>query len=569
MLKNSGNESIILTPLEYNYHYEFQIRLANKEKHVKMLKDGTQLYSTGVDCYRETNDYEYCSTLDPQYPSAPADVHVSSVVTGKESEIFISWLRPLGTNTQTISIRTAPRGYLNDDNESKVDRKQINDTKEIKIESSERVSTKIIRQLEQNTMYDLEMVGLTSEGRAGITTVVQFNTSELESPTEIPGKTTQGSSSTYIIVIVMVVAVSIACTFISCGYSVRRKRLRSMPHFKRDPDTVSVSKGIDEKDIEECLKESEYGDLEFGRHLLKLEEVLGSGQFGIVYKGYALGIDGGVDYVQVAVKCLKSNASQAMKEDFLDEIRLIDDIGNHANILSVLGCCTLKEPYYLITEYMRYGDLLHFLQRCKPKFAIEDPIYDLTEENRIQIARQIARGMDYLSKTRYYHGDLAARNVLVGTGMIVKISDFGLADDIYQSGYKRLAPEKKRPIKWVSLETNEEGKCTIKSDVWSFGIVLYEIYTNGGMPYPEMDASSVIQKLSTGYRMERPDECPIHIYEIMLECWKAIPNQRPTFNDLFLTFDKLLEMDSDYLETDICAMTSLIQKGTTSSLDNV
>ncbi|XP_071965629.1 tyrosine-protein kinase SRK3-like [Antedon mediterranea] len=404
----------------------------------------------------------------------------------------------------------------------------------------------------------------------------------------------------------MVVAVSIACTFISCGYSVRRKRLRSMPHFKRDPDTVSVSKGIDEKviffsalnngvkyvdntsssaiarkilyikkkhkhellfcdsDIEEYLKESEYGDLEFGRHLLKLEEVLGSGQFGIVYKGYALGIDGGVDYVQVAVKCLKSNASQAMKEDFLDEIRLIDDIGNHANILSVLGCCTLKEPYYLITEYMRYGDLLHFLQRCQvtnnPKFAIEDPIYDLKEENRIQIARQIARGMDYLSKTRYYHGDLAARNVLVGTGMIVKISDFGLADDIYQSGYKRLAPEKKRPIKWVSLETNVEGKCTIKSDVWSFGIVLYEIYTNGGMPYPEMDASSVIQKLTTGYRMERPDECPVHIYEIMLECWKAIPNQRPTFNDLFLMFDKLLEMDSDYLETDTCAITNVIQE---------
>ncbi|XP_071965490.1 uncharacterized protein [Antedon mediterranea] len=146
-----------------------------------MLGDGTKLYSIGVDCYRETNDYEYCSTLDPQYPSAPADVQVSSVITDKESEIFISWLRPLGTDT--ISIRTAPRGYLNDANQSEVDLRKIN---EIKIESSERVSTKIIRQLEQNTMYDLEMVGLTSEGRAGITTVVQFNTSELESPTEIP-----------------------------------------------------------------------------------------------------------------------------------------------------------------------------------------------------------------------------------------------------------------------------------------------------------------------------------------------------------------------------------------------
>ncbi|XP_033107908.1 tyrosine-protein kinase FRK-like [Anneissia japonica] len=175
--------------------------------------------------------------------------------------------------------------------------------------------------------------------------------------------------------------------------------------------------------------------------------------------------------------------------------------------------------------------------------------------------------MDYLSKTRYYHGDLAARNILVGTGLIVKVSDFGLADDIYQSGYKRLAPEKKRPVKWVSLETNMEGKCTIKSDVWSFGIVLYEIYTNGGPPYPEMDASSVIQKLATGYRMEKPTACPQHIYDIMMKCWKSCPNQRPTFNDMFMTFDSLLEMGTDYLETDPYPATIAVEENILNSLN--
>ncbi|KAJ8029437.1 Myoblast growth factor receptor egl-15 [Holothuria leucospilota] len=290
---------------------------------------------------------------------------------------------------------------------------------------------------------------------------------------------------------------------------------------------------------------------ELDRSLLKLDRELGSGQFGVVYKAYAFGVNGTKEFVPVAVKCLKENADMVMKEDFLDEIRLLIEIGSHPNILSVLGCCTIDEPYYLITEYMRYGDLLRFLWKSREeRYRVQDPVYNVTQQNRLQIARQIARGMEYLSKTRYYHGDLAARNILVGENLVVKISDFGLADDIYQAGYKRLSPDKKRPVKWVSLETNTTGKCTIQSDVWSYGVVLYEIYTSGGVPYPGISSRELIQKLLDGYRMERPEECPEEIYEVMLSCWQVKPSDRPTFNTLYRIMDCMLAERSDYLATE-------------------
>ncbi|XP_072167449.1 uncharacterized protein [Diadema setosum] len=314
-------------------------------------------------------------------------------------------------------------------------------------------------------------------------------------------------------------------------------------------DTYNLTNALGE-DIDPILQ-----NLEFDRSLLKIEDLLGSGQFGNVYKGFAYGINGKEMYIPVAVKSLKENATAAMKADFMDEIKLIVEIGGHPNILPIRGCCTADEPHYLITEFMEYGDLLHFLWKCREeKSILEDPIYRLTATSQLQIAIQIARGMEYLSTTMYYHGDLAARNVLVGEGLICKISDFGLADDIYQRGYKRLAPERKRPVKWVSLETNTQGKCSIQSDVWSFGIVLYEIYTLGGVPYPGMDGRSVIAQLQRGYRMERPSVCPEDIYDIMRRCWHESPQNRPSFTTLYNTLDLMLTERVDYLtefETDL------------------
>ncbi|XP_072041668.1 fibroblast growth factor receptor 3-like [Amphiura filiformis] len=311
---------------------------------------------------------------------------------------------------------------------------------------------------------------------------------------------------------------------------------------------IPLSTLFHEEEKEEKV-EPVFAQLEMDRSMLTIEDELGSGQFGVVYKGFALGVGGNkTKYIPVAVKGLKKNANQSIKEDFLDEIKLIIEIGSHPNILSIFGCITVDEPYYLVTEFMEYGDLLHFLWRCREEeYMSADPIYNMTDVAKLQIAHQITRGMEYLSQTRYYHGDLAARNILVGKDLVVKISDFGMAEDIYMREYKRMAPERKRAVKWVSLETNTTGRCTIKSDVWSFGIVLFEIYTLGGVPYPTMDAQTVLDKLLTGYRMEKPTNCPNDVYDVMLKCWSEKPDDRPHFRELYLTFDKMLASHSVYM----------------------
>ncbi|KAJ8024634.1 Tyrosine-protein kinase ABL1 [Holothuria leucospilota] len=205
------------------------------------------------------------------------------------------------------------------------------------------------------------------------------------------------------------------------------------------------------------------------------------------------------------------------------------DIGKHPHIMPLYGCCTITEPYYLITEFMKYGALDKFLRRCRSmENATIDPIYNLKELNQVQIAWQISKGMAFLSTTKFFHGDLAARNCLVGADLVVKISDFGLSDDVYQSGYKRIAPEKKRPVKW-----------------WSYGIVMWEIYSLGDIPYPGMPATEVVKRILKGYRLPQPDGCPLDIYKIMLECWQQSPKERPTFSELEYALELILHHRAD------------------------
>ncbi|XP_071506660.1 ephrin type-A receptor 3-like [Diadema antillarum] len=288
-----------------------------------------------------------------------------------------------------------------------------------------------------------------------------------------------------------------------------------------------------------------FRSLEVRHTRIETQTVLGKGQFGIVYRGHLRKSDGEKGEIAVAIKTVKENATRSMKQDFLNEIKLMIEIGNHPNIVAVLACCTVIEPYFAVTELVAYGDLLRFLRRCNKVEQVEkDRIYNLIDLHRYQISRQIANGM------RFYHGDLAARNILVGADLVVKISDFGMASDIYQTGYQRLSTERVRPVKWASLETNKEGKCTIESDVWSYGIVLYEIFTNGGMPYEGMDGREVVRRVQDGYRMRKPESCPMDVYQNMRRCWLTNPADRPSFLSLIEEFDrKITELSKlDYLD---------------------
>ncbi|XP_078620477.1 fibroblast growth factor receptor 3-like [Branchiostoma floridae x Branchiostoma japonicum] len=296
---------------------------------------------------------------------------------------------------------------------------------------------------------------------------------------------------------------------------------------------------------------SRFPQFELMRQCLDMDttRVLGRGAFGKVYKGTLTGVNNNPIPLTVAVKTIKDCATEDELEAFYDEIGIITEIGSHINILHMHGCCTTHDPArpLLIMEYMEYGDLLHFLEKCKEVkngAPCDDPMYQMEDKTIYQIAYQVANGMQHICKQKYIHGDLAARNILVSKGqtIVVKISDFGLTADIYQKGYQRQDPEQRIPIKWISLERLMlNGRCTEKSDVWSFGILLYEVVTLGGPPYPTIRNVEILQCwLKQGWRMPRPEGCQYFLYECMKSCWREKPMDRPTFSQLKETFDKVL-----------------------------
>ena len=266
------------------------------------------------------------------------------------------------------------------------------------------------------------------------------------------------------------------------------------------PQTAGLSKHANE-------------EWEIDRRQIRLMKKLGAGQFGEVWEGLWN------NTTSVAVKTLKPGTMSA--SEFLQEAGLMKML-RHAKLIQLYAVCTKEEPIYIVCELMKHGSLLEYLRGDGRSLKLEQ---------LIDMCAQVASGMAYLEEQNYIHRDLAARNILVGEHLICKVADFGLArvidEDIYEAHTGA-----KFPIKWTSPEAAMYNRFTVKSDVWSYGIVLYEVITYGRFPYPGMTNAEVLEKIQTGYRMGCPPGCPQELHSIMLECWKEDPPSRPTFETL-------------------------------------
>lgn len=260
---------------------------------------------------------------------------------------------------------------------------------------------------------------------------------------------------------------------------------------------------------------------EIKREEIVLKKLLGKGNFGEVYLGQWR-------KVQVAVKTMR-NTSSATTEEFMTEAALMRQF-KHPKIVALFGVCTKDGPIYIVQEYMSKGCLLTWLKSNKEtSIKLADLIY---------ICFQVASGMKHMESLNLIHRDLAARNVLLGDNNVAKIGDFGLARLINEGQYFSTS-KVKLPVKWTAIEAILYGKFSVKSDVWSYGILLMEIFTYGQPPYGKMMAMDIIQKLNNGYRMPKPIgyNLPDDIYEKMLNCWDAEPERRPTFEHLTEYFE--------------------------------
>ncbi|XP_040192976.1 tyrosine-protein kinase Lck [Rana temporaria] len=252
---------------------------------------------------------------------------------------------------------------------------------------------------------------------------------------------------------------------------------------------------------------------EIPRNRLQLSKKLGAGQFGEVWMGFYNG------HTKVAIKNLKQGTMSA--EAFLAEANLMKQL-QHPRLVRLHAVVT-QEPIYIVTEYMENGNLVDYLKTSQ---GLKLNVYKL-----IDMSAQVAEGMSFLERKNYIHRDLRAANILVSDTLCCKIADFGLARIIEDNEYTAREGAK-FPIKWTAPEAINYGTFTIKSDVWSFGVLLSEIITYGRIPYPGMTNPEVIDYLERGYRMPQPENCPKELYELMLRCWNDHPEERPTFEFL-------------------------------------
>ncbi|XP_061546563.1 tyrosine-protein kinase Mer [Phycodurus eques] len=276
------------------------------------------------------------------------------------------------------------------------------------------------------------------------------------------------------------------------------------------------------------------------RNLLSIGKVLGEGEFGSVVEGHLKQPDGTSE--KVAVKTMKLDSfSQREIEEFLNEAACMKDF-YHPNVIRLLGVCLEMGAVHfpkpmVILPFMKYGDLHTFLLRSRLE---ENPVF-LPTQTLLKFMVDIASGMEYLSGRNFLHRDLAARNCMLRDDMTVCVADFGLSKKIYSGDYYRQGRIAKMPVKWIAVESLADRVFTVKSDVWAFGVTMWEIATRGMTPYPGIQNHEIYDYLLEGHRLKQPTDCLDDLYEIMYSCWRADPLDRPLFFQLREMLEKITE----------------------------
>ncbi|XP_068271414.1 high affinity nerve growth factor receptor [Nyctibius grandis] len=287
------------------------------------------------------------------------------------------------------------------------------------------------------------------------------------------------------------------------------------------------------------------------RRDIVLKWELGEGAFGKVFLAECYNLLPEQEKMLVAVKALKE-VTESARLDFHREAELLTVL-QHEHIVKFYGVCTEGEPLLMVFEYMKHGDLNRFLRSHGPDAKMLEqgtgqPRGQLSLGHMLHIATQIASGMVYLASLHFVHRDLATRNCLVGHDLVVKIGDFGMSRDIYSTDYYRVGGRTMLPIRWMPPESILYRKFTTESDIWSFGVVLWEIFTYGKQPWYQLSNTEAIECITQGRELERPRTCPSEVYTIMQSCWQREPHQRRPIKDIHSRLQALVKTPPVYLD---------------------
>ncbi|XP_038022621.2 ephrin type-A receptor 2 isoform X2 [Anas platyrhynchos] len=382
-----------------------------------------------------------------------------------------------------------------------------------------------IPKLSPATAYVVRVQALTQDGHGAFSPEHEFETLP-EGAESMASAAVISGSVTGVLFVVLLLAALI--------YVLRRRR---SSRSRQSPEDVYFSKSDQLKPLKTYVDPHTYEDpnqamLKFTTEIspssITRQKVIGAGEFGEVYKGT---LKRGKKEVPVAIKTLKVGYTEKQRVDFLSEASIMGQFCHH-NIIRLEGVVSKYKPFMIITEYMENGALDKFLRDKDGEFCVIQ---------LVGMLRGIAAGMKYLANMNYVHRDLAARNILVNSNLVCKVSDFGLSrvlEDDPEATYTTSGG--KIPIRWTAPEAISYRKFTSASDVWSYGIVMWEVMSYGERPYWELSNHEVMKAINEGFRLPAPLDCPSAVYQLMMQCWQQERSRRPKFADVVSILDKLI-----------------------------
>ncbi|XP_057219388.1 ephrin type-B receptor 2 isoform X2 [Triplophysa rosa] len=497
-----------------------QLGLTEPRVHITDLLAHTQ-YTFEIQSVNGVSDQ---SPFSPQFASvnittnqaAPSVVSITHQVSRTVDSITLSWSQPAQPNGVILDYELQYYEKNTAESNASLLRSQTN--------------TAVIRGLKQGTIYVFQVRARTVAGFGRFSGKMYFQTmTEEEYNSSLQEKLPLiiGSAAAGVVFLIAVVVLIIVCNRrgsdrTDSEYTDKLQHYTSGHRMKIYIDPFTY------EDPNEAVREFAK---EIDVSCVKIEQVIGAGEFGEVCSGN-LRLPGKREFL-VAIKTLKSGYTEKQRRDFLSEASIMGQF-DHPNIIHLEGVVTKSTPVMIITEFMENGSLDSFLRQNDGQFTVIQ---------LVGMLRGIAAGMKYLCDMNYVHRDLAARNILVNSNLVCKVSDFGLSrfveDDTSDPTYTS-ALGGKIPIRWTAPEAIQYRKFTSSSDVWSYGIVMWEVMSYGERPYWDMSNQDVINAIDQDYRLPSPMDCPNALHQLMLDCWQKDRNNRPKFSQIVNTLDKMI-----------------------------
>ncbi|KAJ1217853.1 hypothetical protein NDU88_005440 [Pleurodeles waltl] len=471
-------------------------------------------------------------TFSNTLPPAPMNITKLNIT---DSSAIISWSIEEGHSISSILIRYKMQGNTDYNHD-------------VNIRNSS-VMQYQLKGLESNTMYSVEICAENNIGSA-------CTHNELKLMTSLEIKAVNEVGENNLLLIAILGSAGMTCLTVLFAFFImlqlkranfQHRMAQAFQNGVRDEPAVQYNSGNHLRKAKNSQDPKVYPVLEWND--IKFQDVIGEGNFGQVLKA-RIKKDG--LRMDAAIKRMKEYASKDDHRDFAGELEVLYKLGHHPNIINLLGACEHRGYLYLAIEYAPHGNLLDFLRKSRvletdPAFAIANSTAStLSSQQLLHFAADVARGMDYLSQKQFIHRDLAARNILVGENYVAKIADFGLSrgQEVYvKKTMGRL------PVRWMAIESLNYSVYTSNSDVWSYGVLLWEIVSLGGTPYCGMTCAELYEKLPQKYRLEKPLNCDDEVYDLMRQCWREKPYERPSFAQILVSLNRMLEERKTYVNT--------------------